>query len=85
MSINQASLTFVRDQPFVDKIVVGFESLLHLNNALNDFILYPGFSYERLELNLAELEHSGAWTFAKLVLFANAMRSFIDDTDVGAT
>ena len=41
-------------------------------------------SYERLELLLADLEQSGAWTFAKLVLFANGMRSFIDETDLGA-
>ena len=46
MSINQASITFVRDQPFVSKILVGIESLLHLNDALSDFILYPGFKYE---------------------------------------
>lgn len=42
-------------------------------------------SYRVLRNILAELEHSGAWTFAKLVLFANATRSFIDETDLGAT
>jgi aryl-alcohol dehydrogenase-like predicted oxidoreductase len=48
MSINQASLTFVRDQPFVDKILVGIESLFHLNDALSDFVVDPGFKYESL-------------------------------------
>ena len=52
---------------------------------VDGFVAMHAEDHERLELNLAELEHSGAWTFAKLVLFANAMRSFIDDTDVGAT
>jgi len=51
MSINQASLSFVRDMPFVDKIIVGIESLSHLNDALNDFVVCPGFEYESTEFS----------------------------------
>ena len=40
--------------------------------------------HDRLQINLAELDQSGAWTFAKLVLYQNAMRSFIEETEVKA-
>ena len=52
---------------------------------VDEFVTRHTDSHKRLQLLLAELEQSGAWTFAKLVLFANAMRSFIEETDVGAT
>lgn len=52
---------------------------------VDDFVTHHQDEYKRLQLLLAELEQSGAWTFSKLVLFANAMRSFIDETDLGAT
>ena len=43
LSINQAALTFVRDQPYVDKILVGIESLFQHNEALRDFLVDPSF------------------------------------------
>tara|TARA_Y100000052_G_scaffold27564_1_gene36495 strand:+ start:35166 stop:39995 length:4830 start_codon:yes stop_codon:yes gene_type:complete len=52
---------------------------------VDEFVTQHEDEYKRLQLLLAELEQSGAWTFSKLVLFANAMRSFIDETDLGAT
>ena len=48
------------------------------------FISDHSDSHQRLNLLLAELEQSGAWTFAKLVLFNNAMRGFIEETEAGA-
>ena len=51
---------------------------------VDKFVAKYSESNKRLQTLLAEFEHSGAWTFAKLVLFANAMRSFIDETNVEA-
>ena len=63
MSINQASLTFVRDQPFVDKILVGIESLFQLNEAISDFVLEPGFKFESLDCDQEEYLDPRRWNF----------------------
>lgn len=43
LTVNQGALTFVRDHPFIDKILIGIESLSQLKSALNDFVFEPGF------------------------------------------
>jgi aryl-alcohol dehydrogenase-like predicted oxidoreductase len=63
MSINQASLTFVRDQPFVDKILVGIESLFQLNEAISDFVVEPGFKCESLGCDQEEYLDPRRWNF----------------------
>lgn len=42
-------------------------------------------SFDRLMALLTDIEKAGAWTFAKLVLIANAIRSFIDETESGTS
>lgn len=63
MSMNQASLTFVRDQPFVDKILVGIESLFQLNEAIRDFVVEPGFKCESLDCEQEKYLDPRRWNF----------------------
>jgi glutamate dehydrogenase len=51
---------------------------------VDEFVSMHADIHDRLQINLAELDQSGAWTFAKLVLYQNAMRSFIEETEVKA-
>jgi aryl-alcohol dehydrogenase-like predicted oxidoreductase len=44
LSINQAALNFVRDQPYIDNILIGIESLMQLNCAIDDFSLDCSFN-----------------------------------------
>jgi aryl-alcohol dehydrogenase-like predicted oxidoreductase len=44
LSINQAALSFIRDQPTVDKILIGVESYTQLAEAITDFQVEGSFS-----------------------------------------
>lgn len=46
------------------------------------FLKHHETSYKKFEGLLSEIEQAGAWSFAKLVLIANAIRSFIDESDL---
>tara|TARA_B100000787_G_scaffold49830_1_gene35884 strand:- start:17535 stop:18434 length:900 start_codon:yes stop_codon:yes gene_type:complete len=43
LTMNQAALSFVRDQAYVDNTIVGVESKTQLNAAINDFMIDSSF------------------------------------------
>ena len=43
LTMNQAALSFVRDQPYVDNTIVGVESETQLNAAIDDFMIDNSF------------------------------------------
>jgi aryl-alcohol dehydrogenase-like predicted oxidoreductase len=43
LTMNQAALSFVRDQPYVDNTIVGVESETQLNAAIDDFTIDSSF------------------------------------------
>ena len=43
LTMNQAALSFIRDQPFVDSTIVGVESEKQLNAAIDDFMIDSSF------------------------------------------
>lgn len=51
------------------------------NTIVSDFINENSHLHERFVKLLADIEKTGAWTFAKLVLLGNGMRSFLDETE----
>lgn len=44
VSMDQAALSFVRDQPYVDNVLIGIESLSQLNTAINNFSMNSTFN-----------------------------------------
>ena len=43
LTMNQAALSFIRDQPYVDNTIVGVESETQLNTAIDDFMMDCSF------------------------------------------